>query len=213
MSEVVKLEFRLLLINFGKSILSFIIIFGVSAYLLLNHWKLWPVFLIFILWLGILERAMKILKLPNNESIKIWGKTKENGISRVILKFFSFLIHCVFITLLTILGIRLYILLKPEISTMLENQIPPFEQLIAFIFLFVAVLLFTTLALAISVYGDYKKIKPNGKSIIHIFVFAGFEVFFILLNLYIALIFHVIAIGICLILATKWVERLIESQQ
>lgn len=208
-----KLEFRLLLINFGKSILSFIIIFGVSAYLLLNHWKLWPVFLIFLLWTGVLDTAMKILKLPNNESIKIWGNTKDFGIKRVILKFFSFFIHCVFITLFTNLGIKLYILLKPEISTMLGNQIPPVDQRIVLIFLFVAVLLLVTLALAISVYGDLKKIKPNGKHAILIFTFTGLEVVFIMLNLYIALILHVIAIVICLILATKWVERLIESEQ
>lgn len=209
LSTLLKLEFQSLLIGFGKSLISFVAIFAVSAYLLLNYWELWPVFLILLLWIGAIETPIKILKLPYNESIKIWGNTKEFGTTRVLLRFLNSLIHCVFIIILINLSLKFYIILKPEIGTALVNQFTPLEKNLILIFSFVAVLFFTTMALAVSVYGDLKKLKPIWKSLFLGIVFFVLEnILLTSFNLYIVLLFHIIAIAVCLILAIRWVQRI-----
>lgn len=208
MSKIIKLEFRNLLIDFGKSLFVFIALVSVSIYLLINYWELWPVFLILSLWIGVMDRPIKILKLPQTELNKVWGDKYELRRTRVLLRFFSSLIHSLFLVFLTVISIKLYIIFKPELSITLANQISPSAQKLALIYLFLIGLLFATLAMVVSICGDIKKLNPNTKSIIFTIIFVGLEIILMRLNLYYNLLLNIIVIIICLILSILWVERI-----
>lgn len=208
MSELVKSEIRMLSIYFGKSFIFFIVVFALSANLLIKHWDLWPVFLILALWILVMDKPVKLTKLPYAQSSKLWGENKKFGTSRVLLWFTSSLLHSLFTLFLTFVAIKFYTILKPELSTTLANQISPSLQRLSLSIMFVGVMFFSTLALAISIYGDYKKLTPNKKSTIFLIIFFAFEIIVMRLNVYINLILSVVAIAICLILAIVWIERI-----
>ncbi|MGJ9460662.1 hypothetical protein [Oceanobacillus sp. CF4.6] len=189
--------------------------FFLSSLILIHSWDMFPILILFLMWLVPISNAFVFILLPISKSKEVWIKPSTN-ISQVFLsRFFAILLNFILLLVITILLINLFIFIYPNAQETILNGLGKSLDTFWLQFIMIALMLIvaTIIMLTSAAYGAIKEWGPHKKRIYFLLLFIPIELLLLILSsqdflFYVFVIpFHVIAIVILVLVGAILLRR------